>query len=115
MLLIVRLVDGPTIYEGRVEVQHNGVWGTVCDYGWDLNDAQVVCSELGLGKSTTAIHDAFYGEGIGPIWLNNLNCAGNEWTIGNCSHSGWGSYHYYCGHENDASARCSSGMSFTLI
>ena len=104
---IVRLVDGPTIHEGRVEVYHNGEWGTVCDVGWDLNDAQVVCSELGLGRATAARHDAFYGPGSGPYWLYNVECNGTEWTIGNCSHYGWGSV--YCGHSHDASVRCSSG------
>ena len=108
-MFAVRLADGPTIYEGRVEVQHNGVWGTVCDYGWDLHDAQVVCSQLGFGKATAAMHNAFYGEGIGQIWLDNMDCVGTEWTIGNCSHSGWGTYNVYCGHDDDVSAKCSSG------
>ena len=102
----VRLVDGPSIYEGRVEVQYNGIWGTVCDYGWDLNDAQVVCSQLGFGRATAAEHNAFYGEGYGQNWLYNVNCNGVEWTVGNCSHSGWGSY---CNHHDDASVKCSSG------
>ena len=99
------------MYEGRVEVQHNGVWGTVCDYGWDLNDAQVVCSQLGFGMATAAMPDAFYGEGSGQIWLYNLNCIGTEETIGNCSHRGWGHYYiqYYCTHGDDVSVKCSSG------
>ena len=104
---IVRLVDGPTKYEGRVEVYHNGVWGTVCDDGWDLNDAQVVCKELGYGNATAAKHGAFYGLGSGQIWLDDVNCFGNESTIRNCSHRGWGSHN--CIHAKDASVKCTEG------
>ena len=110
-IYVVRLVNGSTIYEGRVEVKHNGIWGTVCDYGWDLHDAKVVCNQLGFGRAVAAEHNAFYGQGSGQIWLYRLNCVGNEWTIGNCSHSGWGYYYYYyCNHGDDASVKCSSGM-----
>jgi len=95
------------MHEGRVEVYYRGEWGTVCDNYWDLSDAQVVCNELNLGKPTAARHNAFYGQGSGQIWLDNLNCFGNEWTIGNCSHGGWGFNN--CGHDEDASVRCSAG------
>ena len=86
---------------------YNGVWGTVCDDGWDWNDAQVVCRELGVGQAIVARHNAFYGQGSGQIWLDDVNCVGTEWSIGNCSHRGWGSHN--CHHGYDASVDCATG------
>ena len=102
---VVRLVDGPTKYEGRVEVYHNAEWGTVCDDGWDLNDAKVVCSELDFGPAIAARYNAFYGQGGGQVWLDNLKCDGTERSIRRCSHSGWGVKN--CSHSKDAGIQCS--------
>ena len=104
---VVRLVNGPTSYEGRVEVYYNGEWGTVCDDGWDLNDAQVVCRQLGFDLAIDVIDatvSAYYGQGSGQIWLGNVNCVGNESTVVNCSHDGWGNYS--CSHGEDAGVKC---------
>ena len=44
----VRLVDGSTPNEGRVEVCRNQAWGTICgDSYWGSDDANVVCGQLG--------------------------------------------------------------------
>jgi len=108
----VRLEEGSSYNEGRVEVIHNGIWGTVCDDGWDLNDAEVVCSELKLGIAVIARHSAYYGQGSGQIWLDDLDCIGTERTLGNCLHRSWGSHN--CSHEEDAGVRCIAGM-YTYI
>ena len=90
-----------------MEVYHNGEWGTVCHFGWDLNDAQVVCNELNFGPAVVARYYAFYGQGRGSVWLRDLQCVGTEWTIGNCLHSGWGVNS--CSHYGDAGVKCLSG------
>ena len=91
-----------------MEVYYNDQWGTVCDDGWSLNDAQVVCTQLNLGYATNALYRAYYGQGVGPIWLSNLDCDGTEMDIRDCRHSGWGKHNTPCDHSEDAGVMCST-------
>ena len=93
-----------------MEVYHNDEWGRVCGNGWDFNDAQVVCSELGFGPAIATRHNAFYGQGSGEIWLDDLNCVGTERSIVDCSHGGWGIGN--CNHSEDAGVNCTASTYF---
>nr|XP_014353548.1 PREDICTED: scavenger receptor cysteine-rich domain-containing group B protein-like [Latimeria chalumnae] len=100
----IRLVNGTHPCEGRVEVFHNGVWGTVCDDSWDMNDASVVCKQMGCGVAIQYKTYAYFGYGTGPVLLDDVECFGNEPDIFTCSNPGWGNHD--CGHHEDVGVIC---------
>ena len=67
----IRLVGGNDT-AGRVEVLYNGQWGTICDDHWGMDDAEVVCRQLNLGKPLSFTKKAFpFGEGTGEKWAGS--------------------------------------------
>ncbi|XP_012887161.1 PREDICTED: scavenger receptor cysteine-rich domain-containing group B protein [Dipodomys ordii] len=95
----VRLVGGAGPCQGRVEILHGGLWGTVCDDDWGLPDAAVVCRQLGCGAALAATTNAFFGYGTGHILLDNVHCEGGEPRLAACLSLGWGVHN--CGHHED--------------
>ncbi|XP_035657358.1 deleted in malignant brain tumors 1 protein-like [Branchiostoma floridae] len=108
----IRLVGGSSSSEGRVEVYHDGQWGTVCDDAFGMDDAHVVCRQLGYGSAFEVRTRAAFGEGSGEIWLDNVACEGSETSIEHCSHRGWGIEN--CGHSEDVGVVCSDGAAVNI-
>ena len=104
LISAVRLVGGLDNARGRVEVYYDDTWGTVCDDNWDINDAHVVCRQLGFHVAADAYGSARYGQGTGLILLDDVDCLGNESSLLSCRHRGVGIHN--CDHRKDASVLC---------
>ncbi|PIK58693.1 putative deleted in malignant brain tumors 1 protein-like [Apostichopus japonicus] len=103
--LDVRLRGSSSIFEGRVEVRQPGEdWSTVCDDMWDLQDAEVVCRQLGFPGAKSAHNYAMFGPGSGVILLDDVDCIGTETNLGHCKHKGF--MNSDCNHKEDAGVSC---------
>jgi hypothetical protein len=96
----VRLVGGNSFTNGRLEVFGNGMWGQVCDDGFNVAAANVVCRDLGfLGSSTFSSTN-----GLSTFLLDDLACVGTEQTLLSCPHSPLGSHN--CGASEAVFVQC---------
>ncbi|KAI1242152.1 scavenger receptor cysteine-rich type 1 protein M130, partial [Lamprotornis superbus] len=101
----LRVIGGEDECSGRVEMWHQGSWGTICDDTWDVADANVVCRQLGCGSAVSALSEAAFGEGTGPIWLEKVHCKGTELSLWDCPAKPLSGKN--CDHKEDAAVNCS--------
>ncbi|XP_029430550.1 T-cell differentiation antigen CD6 isoform X2 [Rhinatrema bivittatum] len=106
----LRLVGAGSRCAGRVEIEVAGDWGTVCDDAWDLRDADVVCHQLRCGSALQVLGASYFGQGAGPIHLDEVNCTGNESHLWDCPAKS----HHDCGHKEDAGVECSEHRELRL-
>ncbi|MGH0148385.1 UNVERIFIED_CONTAM: hypothetical protein FKN15_037477, partial [Acipenser sinensis] len=106
----VRLVNGNSSCSGRVEFNSIGVWGAVCGSYWDMNDAQVVCRELGCGSAVSALRGSQFGEGQEPVWQYIMECTGRESSLERCDSQEL--VRSFCGQEYSAGVVCSGKISY---
>ena len=82
---MIRLVDGDGIRSGRVEILHYGTWGAICDNGWDMREARIVCHQLGFLEAEEAtIVSLEESEEEIPIVMNRVSCKGSERHLVDC-------------------------------
>ena len=104
----IRLNGTSNTYSGRVEYCYNGIFGTICDDEWSLQDANVACRQLGFVGARRAYGSAYFGPGEGPIWLDNLQCNDSESRLEDCPNKGWQVND--CTHNDDAGVECITGV-----
>ena len=108
-------VSCPAHLEGRVEISHGGVFGTVSDDYWTDVEGRVACAMLDLDFDRSHLHGTFKPKfrvtplnpkatGARPIFLDNLECEGDEESLADCQHLGWGIHNSL--HSEDVAVRC---------
>ena len=124
----VRLVDGRTPVDGRVEICLHGLWGSVCDDDWTVRHAAVVCQQLdyGGGKPHTPVILFLYNTACMSVsvplsehrvlsngtfyHLDDVACTGNENLLADCSHAGVGEHN--CGVQQEEAGVICNGRFF---
>ena len=94
-------------YKGRLEIKHEGVWGTICDDFWDRKSAEVACRQLLFGppvKINYLRSESYKELNISKIWLDDVDCEGTEERIEDCKAKEWGQNN--CVHSEDVHIEC---------
>lgn len=109
--------------EGRVEILYTPsgsdkpIWGTICDDQWEIEDAKVVCRQLGLEGAIAATREATFGRGTGRIWMNDVKCQGDEDSLNKCKYDDRQPVN--CNHGEDAGVVCGhpkgEGLLYNLL
>ncbi|KYO24092.1 hypothetical protein Y1Q_0021945 [Alligator mississippiensis] len=109
----LRLLEGESQCNGRVEISLGDVWGRVLDNQWDMNEASVVCRELQCGDAEKAYSILKSEQETGLVGLRSVQCVGHEphLTLCNISLSGT----VQAGIAEDVGVICSGSKQIRLV
>ena len=103
----LRLKGGKANHEGTVEIKYHGTWGTICNDQWDLDDANVICRQLGFAKAVSLSpgYPITPSAGTQPV-ITGLRCRGYEVSLGLCVFQSLEYVAHRCSHSKDAQVVC---------
>ncbi|KRY35750.1 Neurotrypsin [Trichinella spiralis] len=97
----VRLVGGGPPWEGKIEVSVGGKWAAICDDGWNISAARVLCRQLGYPN---ALRSWIGMSNDRNYLMDDVKCTGKERYLNECSFNGWGKHD--CGPNEAAGVQC---------
>ena len=87
---MLRLQDGPSLNEGRLEIRYKNLFGGVCDDNFGASEAATACHQLGFAGAEQVVPCCHGQRRHGEIWLDDVDCNSREVWLYNCTHGGWG-------------------------
>ena len=106
----VRLLGGKTDFEGRLQVRIGDQWGTVCNYGWTMKNAALVCHQLGFTLNPNDWYlerNEIPNAGVSEnVILSNVQCDDFDTDITKCRSEKHIDFENSCDHNNDVGVRC---------
>ncbi|KAJ8264194.1 hypothetical protein GJAV_G00146300 [Gymnothorax javanicus] len=100
----LRLVGEEDGCSGRLEIFLGGSWNLVCGDSWGMEEARVVCRQVGCGSAVAALSNASAGTGSSNSWLTEVKCRGSELHLWDCQYSE--PQHNSCPQQNPAGVTC---------
>ena len=108
---MVRLSNSRYKREGKVEILFSGTWQSICADNWRLNEADVVCRQLGFGYAVSAVMDGgFKGPASHKQLETHFRCNGNESSILSCH-----AYLSTCSGKMDAGVICHNSSMYLFV
>ncbi|CAM4591998.1 unnamed protein product [Lepidochelys olivacea] len=89
------------------EDRKSATWGSVCHNSYDMNNAEVVCRQLGCQQAISAPGNAYFGQDTRSSLLDKVQCKGSALN------GGW--YRHNCDHHKDAGVICSACVEDTFL